>query len=157
MRNGYINLTAIGVELDQSADRDVATILGFSTRGAKSGEGGIGHEANGYFWIPVTALVELARKIVCETMDEEDRIIVTTEDGIVVDAKLPDWLQGLDVRLIDLDSRATGNAHRVASLVMMMRPSGVRLAGLSSKSTDEGSDAETRTIDRDVCWVSHRR
>lgn len=116
LRNGYINLTAIGVELDQSADRDVATILGFSTRGAKSGEGGIGHEANGYFWIPVTALVELARKIVCETMDEEDRIIVTTEDGIVVDTKLPDWLQGLDVRLIDLDCRATGQCPSCGEL-----------------------------------------
>lgn len=114
LRNGYVNLTAIGAELGQ-LDGAGAAIMGFSTRGAKSAENGIGHEANGYFWIPTTALVELAKEIISETM-ADDRLVVTVEGGVVVDVKLPDWLQGLGVQIADLDSRATGQCPSCGEL-----------------------------------------
>lgn len=115
LRNGYVNLTAIGAELGQF-DGTGAAIMGFSTRGAKSAENGVGYEANGYFWIPTVALVALAKKIIHETMGDEDQIVVTMEDGIVVDTRLPEWLQGMDVQFVDLDSRAIGQCPSCGEL-----------------------------------------
>jgi hypothetical protein len=70
LRNGYVNLSAIGVEFDPDCPGDDATILGRSTRGARHSPDGIGHVANGFFWVPLPALRELARQIVAAAPPE---------------------------------------------------------------------------------------
>ncbi len=81
LRNGYVNLTAIGVEFDTDFPKDRVALMGYSTRGAKSSQTGIGHEANGYFWIPLAALMELSQKILEAVPDDFDRQVAESVDG----------------------------------------------------------------------------
>lgn len=93
MRNGYSQVTAVGVafrQYDQPGASDrYAEIFVENSRGMIT---------NGFIWVPETAVIELAQMVLAQQMAKVR--IVVEDGGATVDA-CPAWV---DVEIIDLDN-----------------------------------------------------
>ncbi|MCC6602140.1 MAG: hypothetical protein IT327_02960 [Anaerolineae bacterium] len=93
LRNGFSQVTAVGVafrQYDQPGVSDrYAEIFVENSRGMIT---------NGFIWVPETAVVELAQKVLAQQIPKVR--IVVKDGGATVD-ECPAWV---DVEIVDLDN-----------------------------------------------------